>query len=206
MQQAGFFVDWNGDTRRVESPGDGYSCQIVDRGTYISVEVSDDASFVCHEATFSPTIKDLEAASVVVRLLLCRACPGGGRAARTARPGETELSTNTPSMSDNRKEVFRQAIIGQVNAHIKSHGITPEEAAAVFAEEAKTALDHLGWKPHPQRAASEHLVVATACLNDGLALPVPGFDALFPLPKRPADLQGLSEARFAGPAPGAAPE
>jgi hypothetical protein len=79
-----------------------------------------------------------------------------------------------------RKEAFRKALIELVNAHIKSQGITPEEAAAVFAEEANTALDHLGWKPHPQRAASEHLVVAAACLNDGRVIPVPGFDVLFP--------------------------
>ncbi|WP_454875221.1 hypothetical protein [Paraburkholderia xenovorans] len=84
-------------------------------------------------------------------------------------------------MSDNeRKAGFRKALIELVNVHIKAHGLRPEEAAGVFAEEAKTALDHLGWKPHAQRAASEHLVVAAACLNDGLVLPVPGFDTLFP--------------------------
>jgi hypothetical protein len=79
-----------------------------------------------------------------------------------------------------RKEAFRKALIELVNAHIKSLGISPEEAAAVLAEEANTALDHLGWKPHPQRAASEHLVAAAACLNDGRVIPVPGFDVLFP--------------------------
>ncbi|WP_082717276.1 hypothetical protein [Burkholderia sp. MSMB1498] len=79
-----------------------------------------------------------------------------------------------------RKEAFRNALIDLANAHIKSHGITPEDAAAVFAEEAATALDHLGWKPHAQRAASEHLVAAAACLNDGRVIPVPGFDVLFP--------------------------
>ncbi|ABO60316.1 hypothetical protein LA345_37455 (plasmid) [Burkholderia vietnamiensis] len=79
-----------------------------------------------------------------------------------------------------RKEAFRKALVELVNAQIKSLGITPEEAAAVFAEEANAALDHLGWKPHPQRAASEHLVAAAACLNDGRVIPVPGFDVLFP--------------------------
>ncbi|AOJ09990.1 hypothetical protein [Burkholderia mayonis] len=79
-----------------------------------------------------------------------------------------------------RKEAFRNALVELVNAQIKAGGITPEEAAAVFAEEAKTALDHLGWKPQPQRAASEHLVAAAACLNDGRLIAVPGFDALFP--------------------------
>lgn len=79
-----------------------------------------------------------------------------------------------------RKEAFRKALIDLVNGHIKSQGIRPEEAAAVFAEEAKTALDHLGWKPPPQRAASEHLVAAAACLNDGRVIPVPDFEVLFP--------------------------
>jgi hypothetical protein len=77
------------------------------------------------------------------------------------------------------KEAFRSALIALVNEHIKQ-GIRPEEVASVFAEEANTALDHLGWKPHPQRAASEHLVAAAACLNDGRVIPVPGFDVLFP--------------------------
>ena len=79
-----------------------------------------------------------------------------------------------------RRETFRIALRDLVNAHIKSHGITPEEAAGVFAEEAKAALDHLAWKPHPQRAASEHLMAAASCLNDGRVIPVPGFDLLFP--------------------------
>ncbi|WP_429501212.1 hypothetical protein ACQUFY_27915 (plasmid) [Robbsia andropogonis] len=79
-----------------------------------------------------------------------------------------------------RKEAFRAALVELVNAQIKGSGLTPEEAAAVFAEEAKTALDHLGWKPHAQRAAGEHLVAAAACLNEGRVIPVPGFDVLFP--------------------------
>lgn len=87
---------------------------------------------------------------------------------------ECDLSTS------DRREAFRDALIELVNLHINSSGITPEEVATVFAEEATAALAHLGWKPPPQRAASEHLVVAAACLNDGLAIPVPRFDALFP--------------------------
>jgi hypothetical protein len=79
-----------------------------------------------------------------------------------------------------RKEAFRSALIELVNEHIKSQGIGPEEVAAVFAEEANSALDHLGWEPHAQRAASEHLVAAAACLNDGRVIPVPGFEVLFP--------------------------
>ena len=54
------------------------------------------------------------------------------------------------------------------------------QVATVFAEEAKEALDSLAWKPHPQRAASEHLVAAAACLKDGRVIPVPNFEILFP--------------------------
>lgn len=83
-------------------------------------------------------------------------------------------------MSNERQEAFRAAIVLVVNDHIKSNGLSPEDAATVFAEEAKGALEHLGWTPHPQRAAVEHLTVAAACLKDGLVLPVPRFEALFP--------------------------
>ena len=61
----GFFVDWNGTTRRVEAPGDGYTCQVVDRG-HQGVDVIDSAGFVCHEATYFHTLADIEAAGVVV--------------------------------------------------------------------------------------------------------------------------------------------
>lgn len=79
-----------------------------------------------------------------------------------------------------RKDAFRQSLVELVNAQIKAIGITPEEAATVFVEEAKVALDCLSWKPYPQRAAFEHLVAAAACLIDGRVIPVPGFDMLFP--------------------------
>ncbi|UVA77129.1 hypothetical protein [Pandoraea commovens] len=78
-----------------------------------------------------------------------------------------------------RKESFRAALVALVNNQIRSIGITPEEAAAVFAEEGRAALDHLNWLPYPQRAAAEHFVAAAACLNDGRVIPVPGFDILF---------------------------
>lgn len=84
-------------------------------------------------------------------------------------------------MSNTAKtEAFREALVQLVNEHIRSSGIRPEEVATVFSEEAKSALDCLGWKPHPQKAASEHLVVAAACLKDGRVIPVPGYDTLFP--------------------------
>lgn len=78
------------------------------------------------------------------------------------------------------KEAFRESLVDLVNTKIASLGIRPEEAATVLVEEATAALDCLAWKPHPQRAAGEHLVAAAACLRDGRVIPVTGFDVLFP--------------------------
>lgn len=77
------------------------------------------------------------------------------------------------------KEKLRTALVELVNEQIKATGIRPEEAAEVFAQEADAALACLTWRPHPQRAAHEHLVCAAACLHDGRVIPVPGFDILF---------------------------
>ena len=79
-----------------------------------------------------------------------------------------------------KKEAFRAALIQLVNEHIGASGIRPEEVATVFAEEAKSALECLAWMPNPLRAASEHLIVSTACLKDGRVIPVPNFGILFP--------------------------
>lgn len=66
----GYFVDWNGDTRRVDAPGTGYECQVVRRpGGYLGVDVADEAGFVCHESPFYATIASLEAVGVVVNLV-----------------------------------------------------------------------------------------------------------------------------------------
>ncbi len=65
----GFFVDWDGNTRRIESPGDGFSCKVVRRVDYTSVDVVDPAGFVCHEATYFRTLADVEAAGVTINLI-----------------------------------------------------------------------------------------------------------------------------------------
>lgn len=66
---AGFFVDWDGNTRRIDSPGEGLSCKVVDRGDYTGVDVIDAAGFVCHEATYFPTLADVEAAGVAINFI-----------------------------------------------------------------------------------------------------------------------------------------
>lgn len=72
MTIKGYFVDWNGDTRRVESPGAGMSCKVVPRlldgVEYRSVDVVDAAGFVTHEATYFETLDELTAAGVTVNL------------------------------------------------------------------------------------------------------------------------------------------
>jgi hypothetical protein len=70
----GFFVDWNGDTRRVERPGLGYSCGPVGtkgQGTnaYQAVDVLDSEGFVTHEAVYYPTLDAIKAVGVVVNLV-----------------------------------------------------------------------------------------------------------------------------------------
>lgn len=52
MPTTGYFVDWDGFTRKIEAPGDGYSCNVVDQGHYKRVDVIDPAGFVTHEATY----------------------------------------------------------------------------------------------------------------------------------------------------------
>ena len=74
MATTGFFVDWNGDTRRVERPGAGYSCgPIATKGTgadaYQSVDVLDSEGFVTHEAVYYPTLEAIEALGVSIKLV-----------------------------------------------------------------------------------------------------------------------------------------
>lgn len=69
MKTAGYFVDWNGDTRRVEAPGVGFTCKVVNKGDYMGVDVIAHDGFVCHEATYFATLEAVEAAGVVVNLI-----------------------------------------------------------------------------------------------------------------------------------------
>lgn len=68
MQHTGFFVDWDGNTRRVEAPGSGYECIVVDRG-HVGVDVLDGEGCVIHEATYFETLEAVAAAGVTVYLV-----------------------------------------------------------------------------------------------------------------------------------------
>ncbi|HBO7965300.1 MULTISPECIES: hypothetical protein [Pseudomonas] len=67
MAIAGFFVDWNGDTRRTEQPGEFFEC-IVDQ-LAAHVDVIDSEGFVVHECSFFPTLEAVKAAGVTVNLI-----------------------------------------------------------------------------------------------------------------------------------------
>lgn len=65
----GYFVDWDGNTRRMEAPGHGYSCQVAKEAGYLGVDVIDPEGFVCHEAVYYPTLDALRAVGVTVNLV-----------------------------------------------------------------------------------------------------------------------------------------
>lgn len=74
MSTNGFFVDWNGDARRVERPGLGYSCgPVMTKGqggdVYQAVDVMDSEGFVIHEAVYYPTLDAIKAIGVTVNLV-----------------------------------------------------------------------------------------------------------------------------------------
>ncbi len=65
----GFFVDWDGNTRRVEAPGSGYTCQPVEKPGYLGLAVVDPEGFVCHEAVYYPSLDALRGVGVTVNLV-----------------------------------------------------------------------------------------------------------------------------------------
>lgn len=62
----GFFVDWDGKTRRVEAPGDGYTCQVVQRNGYIGVDMLDGDGDVWYEAVYYAKAEDVLAVGVPI--------------------------------------------------------------------------------------------------------------------------------------------
>lgn len=67
MAITGYFVDWNGDTRSTEQPGDCFECIVDEQAAH--VEVVDSQGFVVHVCTFFPTLEAVEAAGVSVNLI-----------------------------------------------------------------------------------------------------------------------------------------
>ncbi len=71
--KTGFFVDWNGATRRIESPGAGMRCEVVPETLYgvpyFSVNVIDQDDFVTYEATYFETLEAVQAAGGTIDLI-----------------------------------------------------------------------------------------------------------------------------------------
>lgn len=67
MTPAGFFIDWDGNTRRTESPGKGYRCEVDAKARYVGIFGK--YGTLDHEGTYYKTLADIEAAGIKVRLL-----------------------------------------------------------------------------------------------------------------------------------------
>ncbi len=67
MPAEGFFVDWDGCTRRVEAPGEGLRCYVDRKRGIVGVENS--AGETIHEADLWNSIEDLERAGITVTLV-----------------------------------------------------------------------------------------------------------------------------------------
>ncbi len=65
----GYFVDWDGKTRRVETPGNGYTCKVVARDGFQAVDVIDSQGFVCHDADYHESLDSLGRVGVIVSLV-----------------------------------------------------------------------------------------------------------------------------------------
>lgn len=67
MTPAGFFVDWDGNTRSTEAPGKGLHCEVDLAARYVGVFGK--YGTLDHEATFYKTLADIEKAGIKVSLI-----------------------------------------------------------------------------------------------------------------------------------------
>lgn len=67
MSTKGFFVDWDGNTRRTEDPGDHLKCVVNLEKQDVDVVASD--GLVVYECTYFPTLEAVEAAGVTIKLI-----------------------------------------------------------------------------------------------------------------------------------------
>ena len=68
MSTEGFFIDWDGYVRSVNSPGNGYTCNLVENADFTSVDVLDSCGEVIYEAVYYRTLDSLNAAMVNIGL------------------------------------------------------------------------------------------------------------------------------------------
>lgn len=66
MTIEGFFIDWDGKTRRTEAPGKGLRCEVDTAARYVGVFGK--YGTLDHEATYYKTLSAIEAAGIKVNL------------------------------------------------------------------------------------------------------------------------------------------
>ncbi|MGF6281946.1 hypothetical protein ABH908_000021 [Pseudomonas frederiksbergensis] len=67
MTVQGFFIDWDGNTRRTEAPGPPFTCQVDVAKKH--VVVVDSHGFSVHECVYFSTLDEVRAADITVNLL-----------------------------------------------------------------------------------------------------------------------------------------
>lgn len=63
----GYFVDWAGQARSVETPGGGYHCEVDLPARYVAVMSKQGA--LIHEGTLYKTLEDMAAAGIKAELV-----------------------------------------------------------------------------------------------------------------------------------------
>jgi hypothetical protein len=67
MSEEGFFIDWDGNARRVSDPGGGYACETDMVARYVAIMAKGGA--LMHEATYYKTLADIEKAGIKALLV-----------------------------------------------------------------------------------------------------------------------------------------
>ncbi|EIZ79661.1 hypothetical protein WSK_1741 [Novosphingobium sp. Rr 2-17] len=66
-EDAGYFVDWNGQTRSTADPGGGYICEVDTASRYVAILTKTGA--LVHEATFYRSFEAVEKAGIKAPLV-----------------------------------------------------------------------------------------------------------------------------------------
>jgi hypothetical protein len=63
---SGFFVDWDGNLRSVDDPGEGFACEVDTAARYVGVMKG---NMLEHESTLYKTLEDVEKAGIKATLV-----------------------------------------------------------------------------------------------------------------------------------------
>lgn len=67
IQNDGYFIDWDGNTRRTDDPGGGYVCDVDRMARYVAVMTQSGA--LVHEATLYTSLDDIAKAGLTVSVV-----------------------------------------------------------------------------------------------------------------------------------------